>query len=57
MSASGYTHCACRDCSAIVVSDDVADPNFCAECIECGCEHDEDCSRPDAYGVGEEGDE
>lgn len=56
---SGYTHCACRDCFEIVVSDDMANPDFCDDCIEVGCEPDHECSSPHAYGgdEDEEGDE
>lgn len=50
MPKSGYTHCRCRDCFDVVVSDDMADPDFCADCEEAGCEEDGECQRPDAYG-------
>ncbi len=51
---SGYTHCACRDCFEIVVSDDEDNPDFCDECQEAGCEHDEECSREDQGWSDEE---
>lgn len=50
---SGYTQCACRDCFEIVVSNDMAHPDFCEGCREAGCEPDQECQRPDAYGVEE----
>ena len=37
MQSSGYTHCACRDCFEIVVSDDTSKPDYCEDCIEAGC--------------------
>lgn len=40
---SGYTHCACRDCFEIVVSNDMEQPDFCDECVEAGCESDSEC--------------
>ncbi len=50
---SGYTDCACRDCFEIATSDDMANPDMCAECEEAGCEADEECQRSDAYGCDE----
>lgn len=46
---SGYTHCACRDCFEIVVSNDMSNPDMCSECEEAGCEEDAECKREDAY--------
>lgn len=48
--SSGYTACKCRDCFEIAVSDDMNNPDFCHECREAGCEADQECRRPDAYG-------
>lgn len=47
---SGYTHCACRDCFEIVVSDDMSSPDFCEDCLAAGCEPDSECCSPHAYG-------
>ena len=55
--ASGYTECKCRDCMEIAVSDDMEHPEFCWECEQAGCEEDEECKAPGAYGCGEEGEE
>ena len=53
---SGYTHCACRDCFEIVVSNDMANPDFCDECIEAGCSDyqgvegmSQECQREDIW--------
>ena len=53
---SGYTHCRCRDCFEIVVSDDMSVPDYCDECVEAGCPDyqgvegmSQECQRPDAY--------
>ena len=35
---SGYTHCACGGCFDTVVSNDMANPDFCEECDTHGCE-------------------
>lgn len=35
---SGYTHCACRDCFEIAISDDENVPELCNECEEAGCD-------------------
>lgn len=35
---SGYTHCACRDCFEIAISDDENVPELCSECEEAGCD-------------------
>ena len=55
---SGYTHCKCRDCFEITVSNDMGNPDFCTECEEAGCPDyqgvegmSQECQRPDAYGV------
>ncbi len=48
----GYTHCACRDCFDIAIGK--AGEAMCLECKEAGCSAgDQECQRPDAYGVGE----
>lgn len=51
--ASGYTDCRCRDCFELVVSDDEDNPDFCSDCEEAGCEDDEECCSPFAYGMGD----
>ena len=48
--SSWYTHCKCRDCFEIAVSDDQNNPDFCHECREAGCEADQECQRLGAYG-------
>jgi hypothetical protein len=35
---SGYTHCACRDCFEVTVSDNVERPELCGLCEEAGCD-------------------
>lgn len=40
---SGYTHCACRDCFEVVMSNDMANPDLCDNCSEAGCEPDSEC--------------
>lgn len=40
---SGYTHCRCRDCFEIVVSDDMDDPDLCSECELACCDGDGEC--------------
>lgn len=50
---SGYRDCACRDCFEIAIGEPGA---FCWECKEAGCEPDEECQRPDAYGCEENAD-
>ena len=35
---SGYTDCACGGCFETVVSNDVARPDLCDDCLEAGCE-------------------
>ena len=59
---SGYTHCQCRDCFEITVSDDQTKPDFCDDCTKAGCPDyqgvegmSQECQRPDAYG--DEGDQ
>lgn len=55
--SSGYTYCACRDCFEIVVSNDMARPDYCDECEgNCGPEHSlsEECQAEGAYGTFEE---
>lgn len=54
---SGYTHCACRDCFELVVSNDMSKPDFCSDCKKAGCPDyqgqpgmSQECQRPDAYG-------
>ena len=47
---SGYTHCACRDCFETTVSNDMASPDLCHDCEDAGCEPDEECQSPHAYG-------
>ena len=46
MTKSGYTHCACRDCLEVVTSSDIANPEFCDQCVEAGCELDAECCDP-----------
>jgi hypothetical protein len=51
--SSGYTHCACRDCFEIVVSNDMAKPDYCDDCKdECGPENSTfaECQAQKAYG-------
>lgn len=49
--ASGYTHCACRDCFDETISSDTRRPELCSLCEEAGCDADGDseCQRVDAY--------
>lgn len=49
---SGYTHCACRDCFDVAVSNDMGNPDLCLLCKDAGCERDggSECQRVDAYG-------
>jgi hypothetical protein len=52
MTSSGYTHCRCRDCFEIAISDDMSVPEYCDECVKAGCPdqgEDSECQRPDAY--------
>lgn len=49
-SASGYHPCGCRDCFEIAIGEP---GEFCWECEEAGCEEGEECSSPNAYGIGE----
>lgn len=53
--ASGYTHCACRDCFDITVSSDTTRPELCHDCAEHDCDPDgaSECERPDTYGGGD----
>ena len=51
---SGYTGCKCRDCFEIAISDDTDNPDMCWECEESGCDPDEECQAPGAYGGLEE---
>lgn len=59
--SSGYTYCACRDCSDDTVSSDMADPELCSLCEDAGCTREVDggseCDRPDAYGVDDDTDD
>lgn len=59
MSTSGYTHCACRDCFDIAISDH-GELALCLDCQAAGCEPypgeedaqrgvNYDCQREDAY--------
>jgi len=61
MLASGYTHCACRDCSETVVdSGDLFEMPMCNGCEKHDC-HEQfylgsnvrECRRPDAYDCEE----
>lgn len=45
---SGYTHCACRDCFEPVVSNDMANPDYCEDCTEHQCDGGE-CQAPEVY--------
>jgi len=61
---SGYTHCKCRDCFEIVVSDNQDHPDFCDECRKAGCPDyqgvkglSQECQRLDAYESLEYGDD
>ena len=52
--ASGYTHCKCLDCFEIVVSEDMADPDYCDNCAgHCGPERStsSECQAETAYGA------
>jgi hypothetical protein len=57
MAESGYTNCGCRDCFETVISDDMARPDLCVDCLDAGCEKycaacgtgDRECSNPNAY--------
>jgi len=58
--SSGYTHCRCRDCFEIVVSDDMDNPGYCDGCRKAGCPDyqgvkgmTQECQNPDAYDVTE----
>lgn len=65
--ASGYTHCADRDCMETAVSNNTLIPELCWECEEAGCEpyrpgdpdydtlpgHMRECQRKDAYQESE----
>lgn len=48
---SGYCDCACRDCFEIAIGE--LGEAFCNACEESGCELDEECQAPGAYGVDE----
>ena len=57
---SGYTPCACRDCFETAVSDNMAKPDFCHECVSAGCPDyqgvagmSQECQAPHAYGCGD----
>lgn len=55
ITTSGYTPCACRDCTDVTVSSDMAQPELCEECEEAGCTKHE--SLPGfiaGYGLGYE---
>ena len=69
--ASGYTHCACRDCFDTAISNDMADPELCSLCEDAGCTRETDaldsgcatlsssemeCQRSDAYGCDDHND-
>lgn len=58
--ASGYTHCACRDCFDVTASWDMSKATLCTECEEAECEPLPmlpfpgmlsmfECQRDDAY--------
>jgi hypothetical protein len=49
---SGYVPCDCRDCMDTTIFS-VETPSFCGPCEEAGCELNEECCRPDAYGAGD----
>jgi hypothetical protein len=52
MPTSGYTHCACRDCFDVTISNDMTRPDLCGLCAEAGCEpNNGECQRDDAYGT------
>ena len=51
---SGYTHCPCRDCMELTISNDVLVPTLCEECrIHCDPDprfhRTEECHAPGAY--------
>ena len=51
---SGYTHCSCRDCMELTISNDVLVPTLCEECrIHCDPDprfhRTEECHAPGAY--------
>ena len=49
-SESGYTHCACRDCMDVSISNRIDTPELCLLCKDAGCEPDNgECQREDAY--------
>jgi hypothetical protein len=61
MVAAGYRYCACRDCLEIIVGEE---DDFCAWCEKAGCPDyqgvegmSQECQRPDAYGVEEDGED
>ena len=58
--SSGYTHCPCRDCFEIVVSDNMDAPDYCDGCKKAGCPDyqgvkgmPQECQNPEAYDVTE----
>lgn len=42
---SGYTPCACRDCTGTAIATATEHPDFCNDCEEAGCERDSECSQ------------
>jgi hypothetical protein len=48
---SGYMYCSCRDCFELIIG---VPGDMCDECIKAGCEHNQECQSPYAYGCGEE---
>ena len=51
---SGYVQCGCRECMEIAIGEP---GDMCTDCEDAGCEPDEECQAPGAYGSDEEGDE
>lgn len=44
----GYITCGCRDCFELTIG---AIGDFCADCIDAGCDPGDGCQRSDAYGA------
>jgi len=50
----GYHNCACRDCFELYVGEP---GELCDDCEEAGCEPDDECCAPGAYGSDEDDDQ
>ncbi len=44
-----YAHCRCPGCFEIAVSSGTAQPGFCDDCAEAGCDSNMDCRIPTAF--------